>query len=125
MIGQGSESGRRRVDFPGFVALKRTEEEQTFSDADEKREQEEQEQEQELGQRQDQGLGGRLRAGWGRKSYCWQTYHGVNMSDHLVWGDPTVFLQELPRGSDIILDPFRVPGHVVARVILDFRLIVL
>lgn len=37
------------------------------------------------------------------------TYHGVNMSNHLVWRDFTVLLQELPCMGDIFLDLFVVP----------------
>ena len=59
------------------------------------------------------------------KKHCWQTYHGVYVANHLVWGDLTVLFQELPRRGDISLDVFNVAGHLVARIIFDLYVVVL
>ena len=52
------------------------------------------------------------------KRYCWPTYHGVNMRNHLVRGDLTVLLQELPCRGDIFLDLVVVPRDELGVTVL-------
>ena len=97
------------VNLPGFVTLERVGKEQIVRDDGKE------------GKKKEQG---RRLAARDRKKYCWETYHGVDVSNHLVWRNLTVLLQERPRGGDVFLDIFIVPGDRVARVFLVFHVTV-